>query len=99
MSDTEIAWAAGFFDGEGCTAQHTKGYIRIYISQKGRECLDRFRESVGGLGNVYGPDKRGIYAYAVSRRETVFAVLNILWPYLSTPKREQAVSKGFNLPS
>ena len=64
---TEIAWAAGFFDGEGCTyANHVKNPrsfpnlgVRIKIGQTGGDeaaaILERFRAAVGGVGKVTGP--------------------------------------------
>lgn len=61
----ELAWAAGFFDGEG----HTRGWKRnatatfnahtrvgLTISQADSpELLERFQRAVGGVGVVYGP--------------------------------------------
>jgi hypothetical protein len=68
-----LAWAAGFFDGEGSTrATHDKRckscYIRIALPQIHREVLDRFQGAVGGKGKIYGPYKirqspnQGVYS-------------------------------------
>jgi hypothetical protein len=63
---TEIAWAAGFFDGEGCTytnfVRNPRTFpnlgLRIKISQAGgvhgKAVLERFRDAVG-VGRVGGP--------------------------------------------
>lgn len=43
--DTEAAWAAGFFDGEGCSYLHfAKGHprVRMHVTQKEPELLFRF---------------------------------------------------------
>jgi hypothetical protein len=51
----ELAWAAGFFDGEGCFSYSEAGqYVCISITQSERHPLDRFCEAVG-TGKVHGP--------------------------------------------
>lgn len=94
-TELELAWAAGFFDGEGCS----KHYMTLSVGQKDRRPLDRFAAAVG-YGNVTGPYLHGhkkngdpIYCHhwEVSGQKAV-AVLRKLWPYLSEPKREQIKS-------
>jgi hypothetical protein len=64
---TELAWAAGFFDGEGSTMfggarrSGARHYPKISITQAGTiekppEVLERFRRAVGGLGSIVGPE-------------------------------------------
>lgn len=66
MSDlTELAWAAGFFDGEGTTCHSSTmrteqglsngPYVQLQVSvtQMDRRVLDRFHAAVGGVGRVY----------------------------------------------
>ena len=51
----DLAWAAGFFDGEGCTSGGTN--VRcpvIIIGQVHREVLEKFL-MVLGVGTIYGP--------------------------------------------
>jgi hypothetical protein len=57
----ELAWAAGFFDGEGSVSKYTtrRGdkeytYLQMNCPQVEREVLDRFLAAVG-VGVVYGP--------------------------------------------
>lgn len=67
--ETELAWAAGFFDGEGCTflnrhkvthydrPNRPTNYVSsptITIAQVDRRALDRFVAAVG-VGKVSGP--------------------------------------------
>lgn len=66
-SEIELAWAAGFFDGEGHSRWNTNidavdgrrayGTFAAIVAQVEREPLDRFMAAVGGLGKVYGPYK------------------------------------------
>jgi hypothetical protein len=89
----ELAWAAGFADGEAWfgTAKRGRGYWRLHITigQKHREPLDRFRAAVQA-GGVYGPYRRspGFWTYAASAAQAR-RVVSLLTPYLSAIKLEQ----------
>lgn len=97
-SEIELAWAAGFFDGEGCfKGARTNGisdtkYGRVSISQKDPEVLYRFKSAVGGLGSVNGPyGKNGdshcpMWYYAAAGKSQVVTICNLLRPYLSSIK-------------
>lgn len=95
----ELAWAAGFFDGEGCfTSGAKKGspragkYPIVRITQKDRGVLDRFRRAVC-LGDVRGPYTSGktavIYSYDAHGVEKTQAIGAMLWRFLSRVKRTQ----------
>ncbi len=92
---TELAWAAGFFDGEGCVYVNT-GNVYSEIPQVGREVLDRFAAAVG-VGKV--ADKTRVPDNGVSRQPQhrwrvcnfagISGLIAQLWPYLSAPKKKQ----------
>ena len=91
--EIELAWAAGFFDGEGTTsclrARRDKYiYIRMSIAQKFPELLEKFRDIVG-YGKVYS-NSRGMYSWDCYKQSDVPKVLTLLWPYLSEIKKKQA---------
>lgn len=102
MNREELAWAAGFFDGEGSTGfrrQHKRaGQMRLSISQVDRRSLDRFRAAVGEIGSVLGPyhkryganGVRSIYDFSTASFEKVQAIVALLWTWLGAAKREQA---------
>ncbi len=109
LNREELAWAAGFFDGEGSTSLRCKNrgrarkadYIMpmLSISQHySPECLLRFREAVGGFGTMNGPYRYANspnadrWTWAARRHEEAQAVIVRLWPWLSSPKRKQAVA-------
>ena len=59
---TELAWAAGIFDGEGCCFVGSNGHPPyLNVAQAGTdfppELLTRFK-TVVGYGKIYGPYKR-----------------------------------------
>lgn len=96
--EIELAWAAGFYDGEGgCYAHLDKrdGSVRIQISLKQVDIrpLERFKSAVG-VGNIRGPYQgnkayhQGQYRwYAYSQNAYTF--LEKIYDYLSEPKKEQ----------
>jgi hypothetical protein len=102
----DLAWAAGFYDGEGSFGIYVyerDGYshrhTRLTVGQSG-DCrtLERFRDAVG-VGKIVGPYKfkhypgsKPHYTYKVQRYTDAIAVLKKLWPYMSEPKREQVLA-------
>lgn len=105
-----LAWAAGFFDGEGTAvltntrpipsrigvrSQERIG-VRLAVTQHYRpDTVIRFHESVGGLGRITGPhSSKGTawhprWDWSATRIAHVLAVVPMLWPFLSEPKRDQ----------
>ncbi len=98
-----LAWAAGFFDGEGCFhiayTQNEKRYPQVSVSQSGvlgHELLLKFDRAVGKIGTLYGPKLPGRNqtlcrwqweASGITKVEQVYLTLR---PFLGTTKREQA---------
>jgi hypothetical protein len=82
----ERAWAAGFFDGEGCTTI-TGNYLRVEVKQVDLRGLARFHAAVHGLGTIIGekPNIHRWYAYSL----TALEAMQCLWPFLGDAKREQ----------
>jgi hypothetical protein len=101
MDRTKLAWAAGFWDGEGSaylsgsTDRATKQpHARINQSSTSGipEVLVRFRRAVG-LGTIQGPvQKEGrepLYRWEVSSRPESLRLLDLLWPFIGQVKRSQ----------
>lgn len=99
----ELAWAAGFFDGEGTSFfyKQSKGdypYITASIHQSGGEAgkalLERFR-NITHLGKVTGPYRYGKPTWQPRHHwtcygfEQVQALMAMLWTFLGTTKRQQ----------
>lgn len=100
----ELAWAGGFFDGEGSSylLKHRThpGYFTpgVEVPQCGTDgvpvVLTRFHAALG-LGNINGPHKYKGADGPVSRwkteaRNDVQLALHRLMPFIGTVKREQA---------
>jgi len=100
----QLAWAAGFFDGEGyCgfsmrrngSGPRTWRRIDLQINQVEPTTLERFRRAVG-MGRINGPynyvkgNKANHWQFNACGFHQVQAVVGRLWPFLSEPKRDQA---------
>ena len=94
VKETDRAWAAGYFDGEGHVgythpSDRNVGRINLSVSQKDRRSLDRFAQIVG-VGKVYERDASVPYQWAATNVADKFAALKVLWPYLDEIKRAAA---------
>jgi hypothetical protein len=92
--EVELAWCAGFFDGEGSTVRKSasgtnRAQIELGISQNDRRVLDRFAAAVGAgrIGGPYG--HRLMFQYRLGGYDAVLAAMVALWPYLGEQKQEQ----------
>jgi LAGLIDADG DNA endonuclease family protein len=98
----ELAWAAGFFDGEGHVRAVGRGHVRVQLAQVEKEPLERFQRAVLNLGKFYGPYEQGhrpVWHFRTHNFEESQAVIALLWNFLSGPKRQQilAVFKSLKL--
>ena len=89
MSEYEHAWAAGFFDGEGCTTFSNR-YMYMQVKQVDEYGLRRFHEAVGGIGKIHLERGRSkpIFVWRAGGRHAM-AVMEIIGPHLSRAKRAQ----------
>jgi len=104
----ELAWAAGFFDGEGWanavgeTSRKTRQpHARVNQADPNGvpEVLTRFQRAVGGLGRIGGPyvkdGRKDLYRWEISSRADVELLHHLLLPWLSQVKlNEFAIALG-----
>lgn len=95
----ELAWAAGFFDGEGYVSsignRQGRYYPYITLSQSGEQCpstLIRFKEALG-VGRITGPysypskvNRKPVWRYNTTRWNDTLKAVELLRPYLSEYK-------------
>lgn len=90
MDDIELAWAAGFFEGEGCVSTgrgRQYMYLVLNITQNNLYPLLRFQNAVYGHGKVYGPYTRKVSPFTdyhkwQDRGKDCWVVMELLRPYL-----------------
>ena len=99
MDRHELAWAAGFFDGEGWAGKSKRG-VQARINQADVNgvpaVLLRMQQALEGVGAIGGPvlkpDRLPLYSWTVSSRADVELVLEMLKPWLGSVKLLQLSS-------
>ncbi len=108
MDRHALAWAAGFFDGEGWAGKSNRG-TQARINQAGPNgipaVLLRFQAALelGTLaGPVCKPDRQDIYSWTVSSRDDLSLAQQLLRPWLGEVKLLQfatALGQAFDVQS
>src|ERR1700704_6344867 len=94
MDRHELAWAAGFFDGEGWAGRKRPRGVGAQIHQADNDgvpsALTRFQAALDGLGRIAGPvrkpDRRDLYRWVVSSKGDVQLLVQLLRPWLGSVK-------------
>jgi hypothetical protein len=103
MERHELAWAAGFFDGEGWAAKNKTRGVQARINQAGPSgmpaVLLKFQRVVG-VGRLKGPrvveGKQDLYWWEATSRPDVERVAELIGPWLCPAKRaefERAIAR------
>jgi hypothetical protein len=92
MSDTDIAWLAGLYEGEGTLWKASPGSAALVISMQDEDVIRRCLEITGmgqvsSTGKVYGRERRPRCQWVVSRRELLLVLLPMLYPYLGSRRK------------
>lgn len=89
-----LAWAAGFWDGEGHVSARDNSsggrQIKAVITQKDCRALDHFREIVG-FGKIYPRRVDDGWQWQSARVLYVKRLASLLWPWLGEIKRDQFI--------
>ena len=96
LKDTEIAWAAGFWEGEGYVYawKHrspngkTYVYLKVGASQKEPELLERLHAMFGGNKVHRSSNIQRIWRWGATSA-TAEHFIEAIWPWLSLRRREQ----------
>ena len=94
ISDIELAYIAGFFDGEGCihysfkkhwTDRPPNSLVWMQVSNTDQQVIDYLKGKFGGF--IFRQDNRDgrrvLYNWKITGRQT-FVILRLLLPYLRT---------------
>lgn len=93
---TEIAWLAGFFEGEGSVGIYERKsgagcFVCLKISQQNSESLVKCYD-ITKMGNVQGPYKTktgSIMFWSVSKMGDVYKIIKLIYPWLSERRQTQ----------
>jgi hypothetical protein len=99
MDEREVAWAAGFYEGEGYFGVKRNPYghpnaLRFSIGQRTEEPILKFL-AIAGVGKIrhrHLPDGHGkeIWYYEAGKTANALLVIEALWPWLSERRKLQA---------
>lgn len=82
MREVDIAYAAGFFDGEGCISISKNGSVDVRIVNTSKAVLVKLQSLFGGsITNRTQKINKSQYTYSLYGEEAI-EFLNILKPYL-----------------
>ena len=93
--DEEIAWAAGFFEGEGSITVHN-ARPALQIKNNDLETLAHFRHAVEA-GKIYGPYRHATrlgnasYWMWIAQGEEALGALALMVPWLTRRRLDQAL--------
>ena len=103
-SETEIAWAAGLFEGEGSIVFcNTQGYSfpRISIKMCDKDVLEKFSKIVGveRINGPYttkqskaNPHWKPAYEWHTAKKKEVTRILSFFLPYLGARRAYKALN-------
>lgn len=100
MSELELAWAAGLFDGEGhisstrSTARPKHVKLYMHVSMCDEASVNRFCEAVG-VGHVTELKRKTVmnktvWRWQLQSTDKVKKALDAIWPYLGEIKKADA---------
>lgn len=96
---SDLAWAAGLFEGEGSFYLHTSGkdgknvYCKASLGMTDQDVVERFA-SIVGFGAIYTNQLKSgktNYKWAVASFEYVQAVVCLLWSQLGERRKAKAI--------
>ena len=97
---TDIVWAAGLFEGEGCihTLQMTKAkttYRTLRQAMTDKDVMERF-VNVVGYGNLNGPiwytkSTKPVWDWNVTKKTEVLRILKMFLPHFGIRRAEKAI--------
>ena len=95
---TDIVWAAGLFEGEGCIYIHpNKIYVQLIIHMTDVDVMERYVDVVG-YGKLNGPYKdskntrfKPWWQWNVYKGSEVLRILKMFLPHLGKRRSEKAI--------
>lgn len=93
--DTEVAWAAGLFEGEGSFGVRENGTVLLSLGSTDRDIIERFRDVIG-TGRFSSQSagknrrKKTLRRVDVIRVCDVLRIIDLFYPWLGVRRRARA---------
>jgi hypothetical protein len=93
MTTKDIAWTAGFYEGEGWIGRVGKNnkYLRISISQKQKWPLEKLQYLFGGAIYKAKNNTGGFFMWTLTNDTTILGFILTIYCFLSPGKKLQAM--------
>ena len=101
--ETDVAWAAGLFEGEGCITDDKKKYRRLQMNMTDEDVMKKFVRIVD-YGNLKGPHlprkrmeenpsgkRKPFWYWGVGKRSEVLRILKMFIPYFGKRRSQKAI--------
>lgn len=100
LKETDIAWFAGLFEGEGCVGYYVDkrnpntGSVRLQIESTDKDIIDRIKNMFGGkIWINTAPSKPKHYKpswrWGVSSKKEVAYIIGLMYFYLGNRRQER----------
>ena len=97
MTESEVAWIAGFLEGEGSFCVDTKSngysYSRITAASTDKDVLEKLKNLAGGevySKKIYADHHKPCWYWSLNTRSDVSRLCGLLHPYLGKRRQVQA---------
>lgn len=100
MTEADISWAAGLYEGEGSIVTGTARFrsLRLTMGSVDPDVLEKLMSVIGGVLN--GPYRqasmkahhKSMWRWQLSGAVKTQAVLRLFWPYLGERRKQQAAN-------
>tara|TARA_B100000902_G_scaffold334562_1_gene333782 strand:- start:687 stop:1043 length:357 start_codon:yes stop_codon:yes gene_type:complete len=93
---TDIVWAAGLFEGEGCINNKKQDRQRnITVAMCDKDVMERFVDVIG-YGNLNGPylnklSTKPFWRWDCAKKSEVLRILKMFLPHLGKRRAEKAI--------
>lgn len=90
-TELEVAWAAGFFEGEGCVTRYSRGGKRaheyvysVQLNNTDKDVIDKFARIMGcgSMDRMERANRKVIWLWRVRKRLDMVRVLKMLRPHM-----------------
>lgn len=93
-TESEIAWAAGLFEGEGSFTRSAKSFVLMSLRMTDRDVVEHFAQVVG-IGNVYSVhderERKPLFSWQLGAQTEVKRITKMFWPWLHERRQEQYI--------
>lgn len=93
MTESEVAWLAGLFDGEGCIKFSGKSSAYLVISMSDLDILEKALERTGA-GNIYSSrapseNRKPMWEWSVCQKIQVELLIKLIYPWLGSRRQKR----------